>query len=67
MPLLRWRPCFNFTQNSTDIPKETFWNLADNEVKTERVEPCIDAQSSCFEVHELKRPPIVCCLKLDHY
>ena len=41
--------------------------LADNEVKTERVEPCIVAQSSCFGVHELKRPPIVCSLKLDHY
>ena len=41
--------------------------LAENEVKTERVEPCIDAQSSCFGVHELKRPPIICYLKLDHY
>ena len=41
--------------------------LADNEVKTERLEPCIDAQSSCFGVHQLKRPPIVCSLKLDHY
>ena len=29
--------------------------------------PCIDAQSSCFGVHELKRPPIICSLKLDHY
>ena len=41
--------------------------LVKNEVKTERVEPYIDAHSSCFEVPELKRPPIVCSLKLDHY
>ena len=41
--------------------------LADNEVKTERVEPCIDAQSLCFGVQELKPPPTVCSLKLDHY
>ena len=41
--------------------------LADNEVKTERVEPCIDAQFSCFGVHELKRHPIDSSLKLDHY
>ena len=41
--------------------------LPDNEVKTERGEPCIDAQSSCFGVYELKRPPIVCSLKLDQY
>ena len=41
--------------------------LAHNEVKAERVEPCIDAQSSCFGIHELKHPPIVCSLNLDHY
>ena len=41
--------------------------LADNEVKTERVEPCTGAQSWCFGVHELKRHPVVCSLKLDHY
>ena len=39
--------------------------FADNEVKTERVEPCINAQSYCFG--GLKRPPIVCSRKLDHY
>ena len=64
MNALRWGLSFNFTQNSTDIPKETFRNLADNEVKTE---PCIDAQSSCLGVDELKRPPVVSSLKLDHY
>ena len=32
--------------------------LADNEVKTERVEPCIDAQSSCFGVQELNVPQL---------
>ena len=29
-------------------------------VKTERVELYIDAQSSCFGIHEFKRPPFVC-------
>ena len=42
-------------------------DLADNEGKTERVEPCIDAQSWCFGVYELKRPPTACSLKLDHH
>ena len=41
--------------------------LADNKVKTERVEPSIDAQFSGFGVHELKCSPIVCYLKLDRY
>ena len=27
----------------------------------------IDAQSLCFRVQELKRPPIACSLELDHY
>ena len=43
--------------------KKNISALADNEVKTERAR----AQSSCFKVHELKRPPVVCSLKLDHY
>ena len=55
-------PVLQFHANSTDIPQISA--LADNEVKTERVEPCIVAQSSCFGVHELKRPPIVCSVKL---
>ena len=41
--------------------------LADNDVKTERVKSCIDAQSWCFGVHELKCPLTVCSLKLDHH
>ena len=41
--------------------------LADNEIKTKRVEPCIGAQSSCFVVHELKHLSIACSPKQDHY
>ena len=41
--------------------------LADNDVKTERVNPCIDAQSWCFGVHKLKHPPTVCSLELHHH
>ena len=33
--------------------KRNVSTLADNEVKIERVEPCIDVQSSCFGFHEL--------------
>ena len=37
-----------------------FDQLQIKKVKTERVELYIDAQSSCFGIHEFKRPPFVC-------
>ena len=37
--------------------------LADNEVQTERLSPCIDSLGFTSQ----NVPPIVCSLKLDHY
>ena len=54
--LIRWHLYFTFMQNSTDIPKEMFWPWQKMKFRL-RVSPCIDAQTSCFQVHELKRSP----------
>ena len=54
--LIKVVPVLYFHAKHYRYSKRNVLVLADNEVKTKRVGPCIDAQSSYFGVHELKRP-----------